>query len=56
MNTVINLKHKHHAAQRIVQELEQVPTTKMKPDQKKDLQDCITYFGNHLHHTIVGSQ
>jgi len=22
---------------------------KMKPDQKKDLQDCITYFGNHLH-------
>ena len=21
----------------------------MKPDQKKDLQDCITYFGNHLH-------
>ena len=30
-------------------ELEQAPTTKMKPDQKKDLQDCITYFGNHLH-------
>jgi hypothetical protein len=21
----------------------------MKPDQKKDLRDCITYFGNHLH-------
>ena len=44
-----NLKHKHHAAHRIVRELEQAPTTKMKPDQKKDLQDCITYFGNHLH-------
>jgi hypothetical protein len=44
-----NLKHKHHAAQRIVRELEQAPTMKMKPDQKKDLQDCITYFGNHLH-------
>ena len=44
-----NLKHKHHAAQRILRELEQAPTTKMKPDQKKDLQDCITYFGNHLH-------
>jgi hypothetical protein len=44
-----NLKHKHHAAARIVRELEQASTTKMKPDQKKDLQDCITYFGNHLH-------
>ena len=44
-----NLKHKHHAAQRILRELEQAPTTKMNPDQKKDLQDCITYFGNHLH-------
>jgi hypothetical protein len=44
-----NLKHKHHAAQRILRELEQAATTKMKPDQKKDLQDCITYFGNHLH-------
>ena len=44
-----NLKHKHHAAQRILRELEQAPTTKMKPDQKKDLQDCITYLGNHLH-------
>jgi hypothetical protein len=21
----------------------------MKPDQKEDLQDCITYFSNHLH-------
>jgi len=44
-----NLKHKHHAAQRILRELEQASTTKMKPDQKKDLQDCVTYFGNHLH-------
>ena len=44
-----NLKNKHHAAPRILRELEQAPTTKMKPDQKKDLQDCITYFGNHLH-------
>jgi len=44
-----NLKHKHRAAQRILRELEQAPTTKMKPDQKKDLQDCITYFSNHLH-------
>ena len=43
-----NLKHKHHAAQRIVRELEQASTATMKPDQKKDLQDCITYFGNHL--------
>src|SRR6516165_9605292 len=24
-------------------------TAKMKPDQRKDLQDCITYFRNHLH-------
>jgi hypothetical protein len=44
-----NLKHKHHAAQRILRDLEQATTTKMKPDQKKDLQECITYFGNHLH-------
>ena len=44
-----NLKHKHHAAQRILRELKQAATTKMKPDQKKDLQECITYFGNHLH-------
>jgi hypothetical protein len=44
-----NLKHKHRAAQRIVRELEQASTATMKPDQKKDLQDCITYFGNHLH-------
>jgi hypothetical protein len=29
--------------------LEQATTAKMKPDQKKDLRDCITYFGNHLH-------
>jgi hypothetical protein len=21
----------------------------MKPDQRRDLQDCITYFSNHLH-------
>ena len=44
-----SLKHKHHAAQRILRELEQATTTKMKPDQNKELQECITYFGNHLH-------
>src|SRR5271169_3066969 len=44
-----NLKHKHHAAQRILRDLEQAATAKMKPDQRKDLQACITYFGNHLH-------
>ena len=44
-----NLKHKHHAAARILRDLEQVITAKMKPDQRKDLQDCITYFRNHLH-------
>jgi hypothetical protein len=44
-----NLKHKHHAAARILRDLEQAITTKMKPDQRKDLQDCVTYFGNHLH-------
>ena len=45
-----DLKHKHRAAQRILRELEQVATTrKMKPEQKKDLQACTAYFGNHLH-------
>jgi hypothetical protein len=44
-----NLKHKHHAAQRILRELEQADTRKMTPEQSKDLQECITYFGNHLH-------
>jgi hypothetical protein len=44
-----NLKHKHNAAPRILKELEQAITTKMKPEQRKDLQECITYFGNHLH-------
>jgi hypothetical protein len=43
------LKHKHHAAQRILRELEQAHTRKMTPEQSKDLQECITYFGNHLH-------
>jgi hypothetical protein len=44
-----DLKHKHNAAARILRELEHATTTKMKPDQKKDLKDCITYFSNHLH-------
>ncbi len=44
-----NLKHKHHAAQRILRDLEQAATAKMKPDRSKDLQACITYFANHLH-------
>jgi hypothetical protein len=44
-----NLKHKHHAAPRILRDLEQAATATMKADQKKDLQTCITYFGNHLH-------
>jgi hypothetical protein len=44
-----NLKHKHHAAQRILRDLRQADTSKMAPEQSKDLQECITYFGNHLH-------
>jgi hypothetical protein len=44
-----NLKHKHHAAQRIVRELEQANGRRMTQDQKKDLQACITYFDNHVH-------
>jgi hypothetical protein len=45
-----DLKHKHHAAARILRELEQAArTAKMKPDQNKDLRECITYFGNHPH-------
>ena len=43
-----NLKHKYGAAQRILRELERAPTGKMTQQQKKDLQACITYFGNHL--------
>ena len=43
-----NLKHKHGAAQRILRELEQAPTGKMTRQAKKNLQACITYFGNHL--------
>jgi hypothetical protein len=39
----------NHPVVYIVRELKQAPTTKMKLDQKKDLRDCITYFGNHLH-------
>jgi hypothetical protein len=46
-----NLKNKHHAAQRILRNREQATTTKMKPSQRKDLQEFITYFGNHLHQT-----
>jgi hypothetical protein len=44
-----NLKHKHHAASRILRDLEQAATAKMTVQQRKDLQECITYFGNHLH-------
>ena len=44
-----NLKHKHGAAQRILRELEQAPTSNMSAGRKKDLQACITYFDNHLH-------
>jgi len=44
-----SLKHKHRAARKILRDLEQADTTKMTQSQKKDLQACITYFGNHLH-------
>jgi hypothetical protein len=44
-----NLKHKHHAASRILKEMEQTDTKTMMSEQRKDLQACITYFGNHLH-------
>jgi hypothetical protein len=44
-----NLKHKHHAAQRILRDLQQTNDSKMTPAQRKDLQTCITYFSNHLH-------
>jgi hypothetical protein len=44
-----NLKHKHHAASRILKEIEQANTKTMTSEQRKDLQACITYFGNHLH-------
>jgi hypothetical protein len=44
-----NLKHKHHAASRILRDLEQAAAEKMTVQQRKDLQECITYFGNHLH-------
>jgi hypothetical protein len=44
-----NLKHKHHAAQRILRDLEQASDRKMTQDKRKDLQTCITYFSNHLH-------
>jgi hypothetical protein len=44
-----SLKHKHHAAARILRHLAQATTAKMKPDHRTDLQACITYFGNHLH-------
>jgi hypothetical protein len=44
-----SLKHKHHAAARILRDLEQAATAKMKPDHRTELQACITYFGNHLH-------
>jgi hypothetical protein len=44
-----DLKHKHHAAARILREFEEAVATKMKSEQKEDLQECITYFRNHLH-------
>jgi hypothetical protein len=44
-----NLKNKHHAAHRILRELEQATDQKMTQGQRKDLEACITYFSNHLH-------
>jgi hypothetical protein len=44
-----NLKHEHRSASRILRELEQAASGKLTADQRKDLQECITYFGNHLH-------
>ena len=44
-----NLKHKHHAASRILRQLEQTDSATLTPEQSKDLKACITYFGNHLH-------
>jgi hypothetical protein len=43
-----NLKHKHRAARKILNDLEQANTRNMTQAQKKDLQACITYFGHHL--------
>jgi hypothetical protein len=44
-----NLKHKHRAASRILRQLEQAASGKLTADHRKDLQECIRYFGNHLH-------
>ena len=44
-----NLKHKHHAASRILRQLERADRRTLTPEQTQDLQACITYFGNHLH-------
>jgi hypothetical protein len=44
-----NLKHKHHAAHRILRELEQAKDRRMTQEQKEDLEACIRYFSNHLH-------
>ena len=44
-----NLKHKHLAAARILHRFEQAVTTKMTNEQRTQLQQCITYFTNHLH-------
>ena len=44
-----DLKHEHRAAERILGELQHADSTTMTPSHREDLQDCITYFGNHLH-------
>src|ERR1700691_2546486 len=44
-----NLKHKHHAAARILRDFEEAATATTTPDQAAELQACITCFSNHLH-------
>ena len=39
---------KRAMAQRILRELEQADTRTMTPEESKNLQECITYFSNHL--------
>src|SRR6202007_3229964 len=45
-----NLKHKHHAAQRILRDLRQADTRKMTPEQSKALRGGTANLRNHLHH------
>jgi hypothetical protein len=42
-----DLKHEHGAAKRILRELEQAATGKLKSADSDELQECITYFRNH---------